>query len=202
MLRREVLTLTVRRLSTIGFKILLDIFASSPRPLKFKELPYEFRNRHAGESKLDNQVAWDFVMLLADKLFGRYVPVRFISFALVGGLGVIVHLLTVALFFKLVGLAFVAAQSIATLTAMSSNFVLNNVLTYRDMRLRGWQWLSGWVSFVLVCSVGAIANVAVAAYLFQINVGWFPAALGGIVIGAVWNYAISRAFTWNKPKTV
>src|SRR5262249_19627660 len=42
MIRRDVFAETVRNLSVIGFKILLDIFASSPRPLRFKELPYQF----------------------------------------------------------------------------------------------------------------------------------------------------------------
>jgi hypothetical protein len=53
MLRREVLEGALRRLCGHGFKILLDILASSPRPLRAKELPYEFRKRQHGESKLD-----------------------------------------------------------------------------------------------------------------------------------------------------
>jgi dolichol-phosphate mannosyltransferase len=53
MLRREIVEETVRNLSGIGFKILLDIMASSPRPLNFVELPYRFRPRQAGKSKLD-----------------------------------------------------------------------------------------------------------------------------------------------------
>jgi dolichol-phosphate mannosyltransferase len=70
MLRREVLEGALRRLSGQGFKILLDILASSPRPLRVSELPYEFRERQHGESKLDTRVAWEYIMLIADKLIG------------------------------------------------------------------------------------------------------------------------------------
>ena len=120
MIRRQVFHGIVVRLSGIGFKILLDLFASSPTPLRFKELPYEFRPRHAGESKLDSQVAWEFGLLLLDKLIGHIIPVRFLAFCLVGGSGVVVHLSVIAFIFQVVELGFVTAQSLATLVAMSS----------------------------------------------------------------------------------
>jgi dolichol-phosphate mannosyltransferase len=198
MLRREVLTGSVRKLSRIGFKILLDLFASSPRELKFKELPYRFRNRHAGESKLDSVAAWDYGMLLLDKLVGHIVPVRFVAFSLVGGTGVVVHLLVLTALFEFLQRPFVESQAIATYVAMSFNFMVNNLLTYRDQRLRGWKWLRGWISFTLVCSVGALANVGIASYLFQRNTGWLPAAIAGILVGVVWNYAVTRTYTWSK----
>ena len=83
--------------------------------------------------------------------------------------------------------------------AMTSNFLLNNALTYRDMRLRGWRLLAGWASFTLVCSVGAFANVGIASYLFTMDTVWVVAALAGIVVGAVWNYAVTSVYTWSKP---
>ncbi len=196
MLQRSVFEKTLRRLSGIGFKILLDIFASAPEPLRFRELPYHFRTREAGDSKLDSQVLWDYGMLLLDKLIGRWVPVRFVSFMLVGGFGVLVHMGVLSSLLKLFGTSFFSAQIAATLVAMSANFVLNNVITYRDIRLRGWGWLRGWVSFTLACSVGAVANVGVAQYLFEQDTTWFLAGLAGILVGAVWNYVITLVFTW------
>jgi dolichol-phosphate mannosyltransferase len=145
--------------SGIGFKILLDLFASSPQPLRFRELPYQFRDRFSGASKLDIMVAWEYLMLLMDKLLGHTVPVRFITFSLIGGFGIIVHLLVLSLLYRGFNTSFVAGQIVATLVAMTSNFALNNVLTYRDMRLRGRGLVRGWLMFVLVCSVGAVANV-------------------------------------------
>jgi len=191
----------VRDLSGVGFKIMLDLFASSPRPLRYVELPYEFRSRGAGQSKLDNQAAWEYGMLLLDKLIGHIVPVRFVAFTLVGSLGVIVHLATQALLFEGLELEFVPSQAVATLVAMTFNFALNNVLTYRDMQLRGWQWLRGWLSFSLACSVGAIANVGIASYIFSLDAQWVLAAIAGILVGAVWNYAVTMVYTWRKPKT-
>lgn len=197
MLRRSVIDAVVHDLSGLGFKILLDIFASAPERLRFRELPYEFRDRLAGDSKLDNHALWDYGMLLLDKLVGRFVPVRFLSFIIVGGIGVFVHMLTLALALNLAGASFLWAQSIATLVAMTGNFALNNVITYRDMRLRGWGWLRGWFSFALACSVGAVANVGVAQYLFSQDAIWFLAGLAGVLVGAVWNFVITRAYTWN-----
>ena len=190
----------VRELSGVGFKIMLDIFASSPRPLRYVELPYEFRARGAGESKLDSQAAWEYGMLLLDKLIGHIVPVRFVAFTLVGSLGVVVHLATQALLFEGFEIGFVPSQALATAVAMTFNFALNNVLTYRDMQLTGWQWLRGWVSFSLACSVGAVANVGIASYIFSLDSRWVLAAVAGILVGAVWNYAVTMVYTWRKPK--
>jgi len=198
MLRREALEQSVHKLSGVGFKILVDLFASSPRPLSFAELPYEFRSRMAGESKLDTQAAWDYGMLLLDKLIGHIIPVRFVAFSLVGVVGIFVHLGVLGLLFKHLGTDFVASQAVATLAAMTSNFALNNALTYRDRRLTGWRWLRGWLSFSLACSVGAIANVGIASYLFGQDAMWIMAALAGILVGAVWNYAVTMVYTWGK----
>lgn len=202
-LRREVLERAVRNLSSVGFKILLDIIASSPKPPRIKEVPYEFRNRHAGESKLDGQAVWGYLMLLTDKFMGGVVPVRFISFALIGAAGVFVHLGVLAILFRAMSLPFAVSQAGAAATAMTSNFTLNNALTYRDMRLRGRRWVTGLVSFMLACSFGALANVGTASFLFKRHTFWILSALAGIVVGTVWNYAMTATYTWekNRPKS-
>lgn len=197
-LRRDALEPTVRRLSNVGFKILVDVIASSPRQLRLKEIPYEFRNRHAGESKLDSHAIWDYLMLLGDKLIGHLVPVRFVAFVAVGTVGVLVHFLMLTALFRMMKMQFTYSQAYAAITAMTSNFALNNALTYRDMRLTGWQWAKGWVSFMLACSVGALANVGIASYLFTHATRWVLAAMAGIMIGAVWNYTVTGLYTWNR----
>jgi dolichol-phosphate mannosyltransferase len=198
MLRREVLDASVHRLSALGFKILLDILASAPKTLRVAEVPFTFRKRHAGDSKLDELVVWEYGMLLADKTIGRYVPVRFLAFAAVGGLGVFVHMAVLAALLKGLGLDFGPAQSAATAVAMVFNFTVNNVLTYRDSRLEGWAWWRGLASFMLACSVGALANVGIATYLFESRTTWFLAALAGVLVGAVWNYAVTQLYTWGR----
>jgi len=198
MLERAVIENTVYGLSGYGFKILLDILATSKAPLRVAEVPYRFRDRFAGESKLDERAIWDYGMLLADKTVGRFVPVRFVAFSIIGALGVFVHLAILAALLKGLGAGFTVAQSTATGLAMIFNFALNNVLTYRDRRLRGWAWLSGLVSFMAACSVGALANVGVASYLFDRGSHWMLAALAGVIVGGVWNYAVTQLYTWGR----
>jgi dolichol-phosphate mannosyltransferase len=198
MIKRDSFEKSVRNLSLIGFKILVDLFASSPKPFKFREVPYHFRSRQNGKSKLDATVMWDYLLLLIDKLIGKWIPVHFISFTIIGGGGIILHLSIFTVFFHLLHNSFIMSQSIATMIAMVSNYALNNILTYRDQKLTGFAWMIGLVSFSIVCSVGAFANVGVASYMFKEDAGWALSALVGIVVGAVWNYAMTRVFTWHK----
>jgi dolichol-phosphate mannosyltransferase len=202
MVRASVIQSCVRRLSGVGFKILLDIFSAVERPLRFRELPFEFRQRHAGASKLEQAVLWEYLLMLAQKVIGPVIPLRFIAFSLIGGLGVFVHMAVLWPILTLLGsAAFLLGQTSATLVAMTVNFFLNNLLTYRDMRLRGRQLLWGWFTFVLACSVGALANVGIANYLFREgHSGWFLSALSGILVGAVWNYAVTAVYTWKRPQ--
>jgi dolichol-phosphate mannosyltransferase len=83
---------------------------------------------------------------------------------------------------------------------MTFNFAVNNVLTYRDRQLRGWRWLRGWLSFVLACSVGGFANLGAAKAMYDMHQGWATAAITGVLVGAVWNYAITTLLTWRRPK--
>jgi dolichol-phosphate mannosyltransferase len=198
MTRREQFDRAVPRLSIEGFKILLDFVASSEEKLRIAELPYEFRNRLFGESKLDSLVLWEYGMLLTDKLVGHLIPARFVLFGLVGATGVIVHFSALTILLKAFGLSFVVAQAEATLVAMTTNFELNNLLTYRDQRLRGTRWIRGLVTFYGVCGIGALANVGIANALFERNHAWWSSALAGIVVGTVFNYVLTSMFTWKR----
>ncbi len=189
----------VPRLSGIGFKILLDLLATSPSPLRVKEFPLNFGARREGTSKLDRAILFDFLAGLFDKTLGRLIPTRFALFGTVGALGVVVHMAVLGALLFGFGEGFALAQAIAVLAAMSFNFWLNNWLTYRDQRLKGWaNVLRGWAGFCLTCSVGAFANFAVATLLAGQGVFWALAALVGILIGSVWNFALSSRFVWGR----
>src|SRR5260370_366335 len=187
----------VRALSGQGFKILLDLFASSPRPLAFAEVPLNFRQRLHGESKLDAMVVWEYLMLLLEKLVGPAVPVRFLLFSLIGGLGVGTHLLTLWFGTHMLSIAFPVAQAVATTVAMTGNFLLNNLFTYHDRRLRGRRLITGLISFYAVCGAGGAANVGVASYVMGGDHSWWLAGLAGAAVSVVWNYAMSSIFTWS-----
>lgn len=189
----------VPRLSGIGFKILLDLLATADRPMQVKEFPLNFAARREGESKLDRAILFDFLAGLYDKTLGRVIPTRFALFGTVGALGVGVHFAVLSALLFALGEGFALAQTAAVLVAMSFNFWLNNWLTYRDKRLKGWAaLLRGWLGFVATCAVGAFANVAVATFLEGEGVFWALAALAGILVGSVWNYALSSRFVWGR----
>ena len=198
MLKRTFLERVVHRLSGKGFKILFDLFVSSPEPVKFVELPFEFKNRVAGESKLSTLVIWEYLLLLADKWLGPFIPVRFILFVLVGGLGLVIHLIVLKAGMQMMSWTFPVAQTVAVFTAMTANFIVNNIFTYRDKKLKGFELIRGLVTFYAACSIGAFINIRVASFLFEHSIQWWLAGILGAVIGAVWNYAITSTFTWKK----
>jgi len=163
-----------------------------------KEIPYQFRTRVAGESKLDEAVALDYLELLFEKTIGRWIPAKLILFGAVGAVGLLVHLAILAAALSLPDIAFPAAQTLAVCGAMTFNFALNNRLTYRDRRLTGRAWLGGLASFWAVCSLGAIASVGVASAFYDAHHQWWAAGIAGAVIGAVWNYAGTAWLTWSR----
>lgn len=196
-IHRDAMMAAVPRLSSIGFKVLLDIVASSPRPLKIAEVAYRFRARTAGESKADARVFAEFALLLVDKKLGHLVPIRLISFLGVGALGVGVHLAVLGSAIGL-GAHFLTAQSLAVLVAMTFNFLLNNVLTYRDRRLTGIRLLTGLLSFYAVCLIGAAANVGIGNWVNDTDGRWWLAGIAGAAVGAIWNFAVTSVVTWRK----
>ncbi len=198
MIRRERFEQLAPQLSTQGFKILLDIVATAHGNLKTIEIPYRFGSRLHGESKLDSMVALDFLGLVLAKLTNDAVSLRFLMFAMVGGTGLFVHLGTLFIALKLFDLPFAEAQAAGALVAMTSNFALNNFLTYRDQRLKGFAVLLGLLAFYLVCSVGLFANVGVAFSVYNQEPIWWLAGAAGALMGVVWNYAMSGLFVWRK----
>jgi dolichol-phosphate mannosyltransferase len=200
MIRRLAFESCVHGLSSLGFKLLLDLVASAPKPLRVRELPFQFRLRQRGASKLDRRVMWDFLMLLIDKQVGRWVPTQLVSFGLIGAMGMMIHMALLKSVLQLLSWPFVWAQSAATLLAMGFNFFLNNALTYQDQRLSGWAMWGGLLRFMLACGLGAIANVGVANYVFKDQAGWMLSGLAGVLVGLGWNYGASSLFVWRRPR--
>ncbi|MDE2062059.1 MAG: glycosyltransferase family 2 protein [Bradyrhizobium sp.] len=198
MIRRDCFEKLAPQLSTQGFKILLDVVATAHGALRIKEIPYTFGSRLHGESKLDSMVALDFLGLVLAKLTGDVVSLRFLLFALVGSLGVVVHFAGLYTALRIFRFPFAEAQAVGAICAMTSNFILNNFLTYRDQRLKGLAILRGLLLFYLVCSVGLFANVGVAFSVYDQQPIWWLAGAAGALMGVVWNYAMSGLFVWRK----
>jgi len=196
--RRDVLLAAAPHLSSVGYKILLDLVASHPRALSVAEVGYTFGVRTSGASKLDQMVALEYLELLLDKTIGRFVPVKLVQFGAVGMLGVGVHLGLLYLFLQAAGGAFATAQAAAVIGAMTFNFSLNNRFTYRDRQLKGAAWVTGLLSFYLVCSLGAVANVGIGSLVYERYDGWWIAGAAGALVGSIWNYAASGWLTWSR----
>ena len=186
MIKRKAFESCVGHLSSMGFKILLDIVASAPRPLVFKEVAFQFRE--------------DYFLLLIDKKLGSHIPASLISFGIIGSMGVLVHLSILGLCLDALGLMFTSAQICAVLGAMIFNFYLNNVLTYRDQKLSGFDFYIGLIKFVLTCSVGAVANVGVASFIYKGYGYWVFSGLAGILVGVIWNYVATSLIVWPKKR--
>ncbi|HZP76248.1 MAG TPA: glycosyltransferase family 2 protein [Pseudolabrys sp.] len=199
MIGRGIFEEVAPRLSGQGFKILADILASSPPHVCVRELPYAFRARLHGDSKLDSRVVLDFAGLIVAKATRDAVPVRFVGFLLVGATGILVHLLVLTGATEGLALPFVAAQTLGTIVSIASNFWLNNALTYRDQRLVGLAAVKGLLVFYVICAVGAISNIGVATWLYSNQPKWWVAGLLGSVVGATWNYAVSSVYVWRAP---
>ncbi|MDB5738238.1 MAG: putative glycosyltransferase [Sphingomonas bacterium] len=196
-IRRETVERLLPRLSGRGFKILFDLLSSSPEPLRTIELPFQFRTRLAGESKLGAGIVVDYAVMIADRLIRRYLPSRFVMFAAVGTLGLGVHLGVLKAMLS-AGFGFGEARTSAVLIAIAFNFVVNNSFTFRDRKLRGGGLLIGLASFYAVCGLGALANIGTGTVLFAGHHRWWVSGVAGAVVGSVWNFAAATFVTWRK----
>ena len=201
-LSRPFLMEVVHGVSGIGFKILVDLLASCHRPVRLEEMAYRFRNRQHGESKLDILVAVEYLQLLLDKFVGNYVSASFVIFGLVGASGVVLYLAVLWMQLSWLGVSFRNAQVVATVAAMTTNFLLNNAITYRDRRLRGWNILRGLILFYIACSFGVLINLETAEFARGAGFPWYAAGLVGLILSSVWNYGVTRIFTWRAIRKV
>lgn len=194
----EVIHLT----SAVGFKVLLDLVASSPRRPKIAEVPYTFRNRQHGESKLDVLVGLEYFQLLVGKVFGHILPVRFVLFSLVGLVGMIVAMGLLYFSTQLMQLPLKYSHVWVTLVVMVLNFYLNNALTYRSQRLRGWEVWKGLGTFIAACSVGVWLNLQARESAEVGGLPWYVASGVGLLIGGFWNYFTAGVFTWKRQRAM
>lgn len=195
MFRRDLLDDVVYDLSGQGYKILLDILASARRPLRVEEVPFVFRVRTEGESKISAMVIAEYATLMIEKLSRGFVPGRFVLFCMVGSLGILVHMIALWAS-RATGVGFEEGQLMATFIAMLFNFGLNNEVTYRRWRLSGMAIYGGVVAFCAVCSIGALANVSVAELALTELGSWPLAGLSGALIGGVINFSIADNVVW------
>ena len=138
----------------------------------------------------------EYLQLVADKVVGQWIPPRFVLFGTVGLVGVVLYLALLALFYRGLQMDFRVSLVAATVAAMTSNFLLNNMVTYRDRRLKGAGLLWGLLTFYAACSIGAVVSVLTSEMARQSGLHWLLAGAAGILIASVWNYSMTQFFTW------
>ncbi len=200
LVKRTVFDQIAPNLSGLGFKILLDIFSSSKNKLEYEEISFTFKKRVYGVSKLDALVLWEYLLLLWQSKFGKIIPARFFSFCLIGGSGVFVHIVALYFFISF-DFSFLYAQTFSTLIAMTSNFFLNNMLTYRDKRKKGLAAVKALFLFYVTCGIGASANIGISNLLYVSNISgisgiWYFSGFVGAIVGSIWNFLMSSLVTW------
>jgi dolichol-phosphate mannosyltransferase len=198
--RRTFIDRIAHRLTGVGFKILLDIVLSAEDDIRIAEVPYHFRLRQHGQSKLDVMVGLEYIELLLDKLIGNWVSVRFALFSIVGAVGVAFHLLLLWILMNSTGMRFLHAQTFATGVVMISNYILNNSLTYRDRRRSGAAFWTGLIKFGIACSLGMVANLAISNEAFRRGFPWPVAGVIGLVFSAVWNFGVTSMTIWRSAR--
>ncbi|MDI7774226.1 glycosyltransferase [Asticcacaulis sp. EMRT-3] len=201
------------KLTGIGFKILLDIAASAPKKPRFGEVKAALRERQGGQSKLDLRVVADLGALLIEKATGGLLPARFVLFAGVGVTGVVVYAVVLIAFHLLLRGEHQAlyryqyryddtiSYSMAIWLSMTWNFFINNWLTFRDKRLKGWAILRALLGFYVACSIGAVLSLVLSLFMKEhLHIHWLVAGISAALLSSVWNYWGARMLSWRDKK--
>ena len=186
MLRRELLERTAHGLSAVGFKILVDIFATAGGNIKYKELPFTFRNRHAGQSKLDTLTLWEYFLLVAEKTLGGHVPAGYLAWTGGIALAVVFHMLTLHLLNISLGLGFVTAQSGGAAASAMLVYGGSDFFAGRFLKRGAAVFFKGLAGFAAASMPGLAYSVAAAAMLDAAGVSRLPAGLCGATSGVLW----------------
>ena len=195
MVKKESFLKSSENLQTQGFKVLADFLATSGKHIEIKEIGYSFKNRIAGESKMSFITALELIGLVLSQILKGRVSIRFILFCMVGLSGIFVQLLITGLAMLLIN-QFPTSQTLGIIVAMTSNYFLNNTITFQERKLKSLDLIRGLFSFYIICSLGAFANIAVATYIFGFSSNWLISSFVGACFGAVWNFTLTSIFTW------
>ena len=195
MVKKKSFLKSSENLQTQGFKVLADFLATSGKNIEIKEIGYSFKNRIAGESKMNFLTALELIGLVLSQILKGRVSIRFILFCMVGLSGIFVQLLITGLAMLLIN-QFPTSQTLGIVVAMTSNYFLNNIITFQERKLKSLDLIRGLFSFYLICSLGAFTNIAIATYVFGFSSNWLISSFIGACFGAVWNFTLTSIFTW------
>lgn len=214
---REIFQECVERINPVGFKILLEFIGRNPEA-KVKEVGYKFRRRIHGETKLSGSVIKNYLVALWDMRFGRFISSTFLLYSLVGSFGVLVNLGGLFLG-EYLGLpeiktgwpvigTFVLSVALGIELSIISNYIMNNWVTFFDVRHRGFKANARAILlFHLISSLAGLVQLGVFQLLYEngflseyLEGRLLKAVLDsiGILVALTTNYYLNINFTWQK----
>lgn len=192
-----------------GYKILMEVLGKGQWE-SVAEIPFTFKDRELGESKLVASTITDYLGQCWDigvhALTNHNTVVwkewtKFLKFGLVGlsGIGVntgILYLLTeYAGWYYLISSVFAIEGSIIT------NFLLNDAWTFSQGRNKHSEKWKRFFSFQIVSMVGVGINMSILFLLTEVGNLWYIVSnFIGIFVAFLWNYWINRTVTWGKQR--
>ena len=197
-LDRESCINLIKKIDVNGFKFFYELLAVSKGQLKGEEIDLIFQRREYGTSKFDVAIVWDFLVSLVHTSLKRSIPRKAISFGFVGITGVFVQFFVIYFLIWFFGVAFEKALPLSVVLAATSNYLINNILTFRSNRLKNRALIIGLFKFLIVSSLPILANVGLATTFFNhIYPNTLLSQLAGIIVVYIWNYAASSRFVWS-----
>ena len=207
----------------MGYTFQIGFLNNSVRKgFKVAEVPFVFVDRTIGESKLGAEYIKNTLLYIFKVRLNDILQNRIFKFAFVGGLGTVVQLLTLSLLrlvipdFKiLIVTSFMVATLMSIEAAIISNFVLNNLWTFADRKLKASEIPAKFLAFN-AASAGSILIQLVINTLGELWIGLHDIftlpivkitvdtgllfAVTGIFIGLFWNFFAYTTFIWKKKK--
>jgi dolichol-phosphate mannosyltransferase len=190
-------TLQLAKLNPLGYKILLEVIAKGHYQ-KLVEVPYVFQERERGSSKLGARQYLEYLRHLSRLAMGTGQFWSWVRYGLVALVGAVID---VALFWVWVGRQSwppIAALPLAIQIALLSNFVWNEIFTFRSVTAShfGSGFLKRLLRYEVVCIPGALLNILVTLVLMARGTGMLTAATVGVAAGGIFNFIINVPAIW------
>jgi dolichol-phosphate mannosyltransferase len=194
-----------------GYKILMEVLGKGTWR-RATEIPFVFKDRKAGSSKLSGSTILDYVRQVAD--ISVYALTRrrgaaweewrkILRFGVVGCSGIVVNIGLLWILTAFAGIPDLVSLAVAIELSIVNNFLWNELWTFGggeghrlgDVRHR-------FVSFQAVSIGGALINWVLYYLLTRwAGVYWLVANLVAILIAFAWNYLVNRNLTWRRGPT-
>ncbi len=172
-----------------SYKVLLEVLVLGNYE-RVCEVPYDFKERVGGRSKLGFKTILNYVKQVLN------LTPDYVRFALVGASGTVVNLSVLAFLRYVVSLTHEVASALAIEVSIINNFIWNDLWTFKGSRSGG--FISRLTKFHFSSALAVITQyvISLITYYYVIR-NSLVAQLIGILIGFILNYVLSKKFVWS-----